>query len=103
VRAVADSGYVEFSVADTGIGISQEMLPVIFEKFRQVDGSETRTYGGVGLGLYIVKQFTEQLGGKIEVESAPGSGSMFIVRIPGLCRKSKNGRLNQVSGSQVIG
>ncbi len=75
-------GSIEFSVADTGIGISEEMLPIIFEKFRQVDGSETRSYGGVGLGLYIVKQFTQQMGGTIEVDSAPGKGSRFIVNIP---------------------
>jgi signal transduction histidine kinase len=85
--------YVEFSVADTGIGISEDMLPIIFEKFRQVDGSETRSYGGVGLGLYIVKQFTQQMGGTIEVDSAPGKGSRFIVKIPCVneVRRATNG------------
>jgi signal transduction histidine kinase/CheY-like chemotaxis protein len=92
-RYFSDTQRVEFSVADTGIGISDEMLPIIFEKFRQVDSSETRSYGGVGLGLYIVKQFTEQLGGKIEVESAPGAGSRFIVNIPCMneVRRGTNG------------
>ncbi|HEY2989226.1 MAG TPA: HAMP domain-containing sensor histidine kinase, partial [Candidatus Binatia bacterium] len=74
--------WLEFTVADTGVGIAKEKLPIIFEKFRQADSSETRRYGGIGLGLYIAKHFTELLGGKIEVETEEGKGSVFTIKAP---------------------
>ena len=73
---------VEFHVADTGMGIPREMLPFVFDKFRQIDSATTRNYSGVGLGLYIVKNFATLLGGTVKVQSDPGAGSVFIVRLP---------------------
>jgi len=81
-RFLPDKKMMEFKIADTGVGISKEQLATIFDRFRQVDSSGTRAYAGMGLGLYIVKRYTELLSGTIQVESNPGRGSVFILRIP---------------------
>jgi PAS domain S-box-containing protein len=82
VRPVPEKRSIEFEIADTGIGIPDDRLPVIFEKFVQGDSSENRAYEGIGLGLYIVKQLTELLGGSIEVKTEVGKGSVFTLIIP---------------------
>src|SRR6185295_7734599 len=80
----AEGGGVAILVRDTGIGISPDHLPHIFDMFRQIDSSDRRSYGGAGLGLYIVRQLVEQLSGTISVESAPNRGSTFHVVLPPL-------------------
>ena len=77
-----EQGHVEFSVADTGIGIARQNLAQIFDMFCQGDRQNTRSNEGVGLGLYIVKKYAELLGGGVGVESEPGRGSRFLVYLP---------------------
>jgi signal transduction histidine kinase len=75
-------GTVRFEVEDTGIGIKPEDLDAIFEEFRQVDQSQTRKYGGTGLGLTMCKKLGTLMGGTLSVVSTPGVGSVFRIDLP---------------------
>ena len=81
VRPGADGRHVELSVSDTGIGIDPSHHERIFEKFLQVDGGNAREYEGTGLGLALVRQFAEAMGGKVTVRSQVGEGATFTVRL----------------------
>ncbi len=73
---------MEFRVADTGIGLTQQQIEKLFQPFTQADASTTRKFGGTGLGLAISKRFCEMMGGDIHVESVPDHGSTFVLRLP---------------------
>jgi len=74
--------WITIAVADTGIGMTPEQVGKLFQEFTQADASTTRKYGGTGLGLAISKRFCQMMGGDITVESKPGKGSVFTVRLP---------------------
>jgi len=83
IRVILDDTYAEIEVSDTGPGIAPEFLPHVFERFRQADGSTTRTHGGLGLGLAIVRHLVELHGGLIAAENvSSGTGAVFTVKLP---------------------
>ncbi len=88
VNVKADDYNVQIIVEDTGIGIPRDETEHIFQKFYRVDNSDTREIGGTGLGLALVKQRVELMGGKIWVESEQGKGSRFIVMMPRLSKEA---------------
>ena len=82
-RRVANGpDWIEFAVADTGIGMTAEQQAKLFEEFGQADATTAQRFGGPGLGLAITRKLARMMGGDVTVASAPGKGSVFTVRLP---------------------
>ena len=94
-RQEGSRDWVTIAVGDTGIGMTAEQMGKLFQEFSQADASTTRKYGGTGLGLAISKHFCQMMGGDITVESEPGRGSTFTIRLPRIVEGPKEGAVPQ--------
>ncbi len=90
----AARGWVVFSVRDTGIGIAPEQLSRMFDAFTQGDASDTRRFGGTGLGLAVARQIARVLGGRLEAESTVGEGSLFELKLPDAAQTAVSAHTN---------
>jgi signal transduction histidine kinase len=91
VRLERSDGEAQISISDTGMGISAEFLPFVFERFRQAEGASSHRLGGVGLGMSIARHIVELHGGTIQVSSeGEGKGTTFVVRVPRADVTAKN-------------
>ena len=102
INVRGDGDRVLINVTDTGIGISNEDLEHIFQKFYRADNSDTREIGGTGLGLYLVKQRVEAMGGRVWAESGFKEGTTFYVSLPRISAEEYNKRMIAVSNAQMI-
>ena len=102
INVLGDGDRVLINVTDTGIGISAEDLQHVFQKFYRADNSDTREIGGTGLGLYLVKQRTEAMGGRVWAESAFGEGTTFYVSLPRITAEEYQKRMIAVNNAQMI-
>ena len=94
--------WIKFSVADTGIGMSENQMKNLFEAFSQADATISRDYGGTGLGLAICKRFTELMGGHLSANSKPGEGSIFLLQLPAEVKNQASTNLPIVSSVSAL-
>lgn len=102
VNVRGDGDRVLINVTDTGIGISAEDIGHIFQKFYRSDNSDTRTIGGTGLGLYLVKQRVEAMGGRVWAESSFGDGSTFYVSLPRITGEEYEKRMIAIRNEEAM-
>jgi len=86
------NGWIEVVISDSGIGIPTSDLPSVFDDFRQLEGSYTRRYGGLGLGLALASELVEVLGGVLHLDSNLGEGTTVRVTLPDLTASASNGQ-----------
>ncbi len=101
VRVRRSDDMMVFDVADTGIGLSPEQIGRLFRPFSQADATTTRRYGGTGLGLSITRRLVELLGGDLSVESAPGEGAVFTMRVRADLRAARASRVADAQTAQT--
>src|SRR6202022_860620 len=96
-RPVYENGreWITLAVTDTGIGMTAEQMGKLFQEFSQASSTTASKYGGTGLGLAISRRFCQMMGGDITVESEPGSGSNFTIRLPRIVEAPKEGAVPQ--------
>ena len=102
INVLGDGDRVLINVTDTGMGISSEDLQHIFQKFYRADNSDTREIGGTGLGLYLVKQRVEAMGGRVWAESAFGEGTTFYVSLPRITAEEYQKRMIAVENAGMV-
>lgn len=98
VDVTGDEKHIKISVEDTGIGVAEEDIPHLFQKFYRVDNSDTREVGGTGLGLSIARKLVEAMHGKLWVESVVGKGSIFYISLP----RVSNTEIQNIQQTQAI-
>jgi PAS domain S-box-containing protein len=105
VRVQRINSHVEITVSDSGVGISKEFLPYVFDRFRQGDASITRTHGGLGLGLSIVRQLVDLHGGSVNVQSeGEGKGATFTITLPfvGVVNQDEAESVHPTQGDEIM-